>query len=364
MPRDSVWKPEISRSATLITGLHSGNWLWLLLLTAALGCEKNKPAVAAANQEAAAPSPAQALSASDLTPAGPALRVDPDRAWQYVKEIIAFGPRWDGSKGQQKLGEYLHAKLKNDYVEDDPFVAETPAGKIPMRNIVAKFPGAKDGIIVLASHIDTNYPLRKTNFVGANDGASSTALLLAIADQLRGKKLEGYSVWLAFLDGEESIPSTTPGDLKWVDEFSLFGSKHLSEKWQQDGTNKKIKAFLLADMIGDKDLDIWRDGNSTPWLEDVVYQAAQRLGYQSYFFSVQSSVGDDHLSFSRFGVPVADVVDLDYGYNNAFHHTTQDTLDKLSPKSLQIAGDVFLETIRLLNGRGEQPAPPAQKLPS
>jgi glutaminyl-peptide cyclotransferase len=346
----------------VIDFLRHRGLLCLLLLASVLGCEKNKTAEAAPAEAAAPPTPAQ--SAAELKPADPALHIDQNRAWQYVKEIIAFGPRWDGSKGQQKLGEYLHAKLKNDQVEEDAFAAETPAGKVPMRNIVAKFPGSKDGIIVLGSHIDTNYPLRNTNFIGANDGASSTALLLAIADQLRGKKLEGYSVWLAFLDGEESIPSATPGDLKWSDEFSLFGSRHLSEKWQKDGTNKKIKAFMLADMIGDKDLDVWRDKNSTPWLEDLVYEAAQRLGYQSYFFSINSSVGDDHLSFARFGVPVADIVDLDYGYNNAYHHTTQDTLDKLSPKSLQIAGDVVLETIRLLNARGDQPAQATKRSPS
>ncbi|HET7872741.1 MAG TPA: M28 family peptidase, partial [Terriglobales bacterium] len=279
----------------------ASSMLSLLLLTAGLGCGQNKTAAAADAQASAASSPAPASPATSSAPVGPALHIDSNRAWLYVKEIIAFGPRWDGSKGQQKMGDYLHAKLKNDHVEDDAFVADTPAGKVPMRNIVAKFPGTKDGIIVLGSHIDTNYPLRNTNFIGANDGGSSTALLLAIADQLRGKKLEGYSVWLAFLDGEESIPSDKPGDLKWVDDYALFGSRHLSEKWQQDGTIKKIKAFLLADMIGDKDLDVWRDANSTPWLEDLVYEAAQRLGYQSYFFSVNSRVGDDHMSFARFG---------------------------------------------------------------
>src|SRR5262249_11132846 len=215
--------------------------------------------------------------------------------------------------------------------------------------IIAKFSGSKDGIIVIGSHIDTNYPLRNTTFAGANDGGSSTALLLAVADQLRGKKLEGYSVWLAFLDGQESIPSATPGDIRWSDRDSLYGSRHLSEKWQKDGANNKIKAFLLADMIGDKDLDIFRDTNSTPWLEDVVLHAAQRLGYQSYFFATQETVTDDHTSFARFGVPVADVVDLNYGYNNSYHHTVEDTLDKISPKSIQIAADVILETIRLLN---------------
>jgi Zn-dependent M28 family amino/carboxypeptidase len=278
------------------------------------------------------------------------MHIDSARAWQYVKEIVAFGPRWDGSKGQERVGEYIHAKLKNDQVEEDSFVAETPAGKIPMRNIMAKFPGAKDGIIVLASHIDTNYPLRKTSFAGANDGASSTALLLAIADQIRGKKLEGYSVWLAFLDGEESIPSAAPGDMRWVTDQSLYGSRHLAAKWSEDGTAPKIKAFLLADMIGDKDLAIQRDSGSTAWLEDLILQAATRLGYQSYFFEqTLNALEDDHVPFAHAGVPVADIIDIYYGYNGAYHHTTEDTIDKLSPKSLRITGDVILETMRLLN---------------
>ncbi|HYL94090.1 MAG TPA: M28 family peptidase, partial [Alphaproteobacteria bacterium] len=183
------------------------------------------------------------------------------------------------------------------------------------------------------------------------DGACTTALLLAIADQLRGRKLEGYSVWLAFFDGEESIPSATPGDLTWHDADSLYGSKHLAAKWQQDGSAKKIKALMLADMIGDADLDILRDANSADWLEDLVLEAATRLGYQSHFFAESSGVTDDHIPFARIGVPVADLIDYTYGYNNAYHHTTEDTVDKLSTKSLQISGDVFLETIRLINAR-------------
>lgn len=318
---------------------------------AALGCSSEKPGSASGDTSAAqasTPTPAQAPSVEAV---GPALRIDPDRAWQYLKDIVAIGPRWDGGKGQEKLGQYLHNKLKTDHVEDDAFTAQTPAGAIKIRNIIAKFPGAKDGIIVLGSHIDTLYPLRNTNFVGANDGASSTALLLAIADQLRGKKLEGYSVWLAFFDGEESIPSTRPGDLRWSDPDALYGSRHLAQKWQQDGTSKKIKALILADMIGDKDLDILRDTNSSTWLEDLVGEAARRLGYQSYFFQTVSAMsGDDHLPFAQTGVPAADLIDFDYGYNNAFHHTTEDTIDKCSPKSLQITGDVILETIRLING--------------
>jgi len=342
----------------LISPLHTSLLMLVILMVSAAGCEKAKPSAATspdpmpASQSTSQPS---ADSAASVQPAGPVLRIDPGKAWQYTKEIVAIGPRWDGSKGQQRMGEYIHAKLKSDQVEEDAFIAETPEGKFSMRNIIAKFPGSKDGIIVLGSHIDTNYPLRKTNFVGANDGASSTGLLLAIADQLRGKKLKGYSVWLAFLDGEEAIR-------QWSEQDSLYGSKHLAQKWQQDGTARKIKAFLLADMIGDKDLDIQRDAtNSTQWLEDLVFQAATSLGYQSYFFATSiNGLEDDHLPFARIGVPVADIIDLNYGYNNSFHHTTEDTLDKLSPKSLQIAGNVILETIRLLNGGAQGPSAPAK----
>lgn len=330
--------------------LRSGGF-FLVFLAMTIGCEKGRATFASASSS---PSGVQEKVAeaqpAAVNPVGPEMHIDPNRAWQYVKQIIAFGPRWDGSPGQRKLGDYLHSKLKNDHVEDDPFLAATPVGNFQMRNIIAKFPGSTDGIIVLGSHIDTNYPLRNTSFVGANDGASSTALLLAIADQLRGKKLPGDSIWLAFLDGEEDVQSVQ----NWNPANALYGSKHLAQKWQQDGTSKKIKGFILADMIGDKDLDVLRDANSRPWLEDLVQQAAQRLGYQSYFFAAQGGVVDDHIPFARAGIPVADIIDIDYGYNNAFHHTTEDTIDKLSPKSLQISGDVILETIRLLNGRKEE----------
>lgn len=320
--------------------MRSINFLLCVLLALyLLGCKQGDSAPSSSSS-----APEAAQSASPPQPKGPVLHIDSDRAMQYVKEIVAIGPRWDGSHGQQKMADYLRNKLKADHLTEDAFVADTPAGKLPMRNFIARFQGARDGIIVLGSHIDTNYPLRNTNYAGANDGASSTALLLAIADQLRGKKLEGFSVWLAFLDGEEAIE-------KWTATDSTYGSRHLAEKWQQDGTTPKIKAFLLADMIGDADLNIEHDLNSTPWLEDLVMDAAQRLGYQSHFFARQGGIEDDHLPFAHLGVPVADIIDLDYGYNNSYHHTTEDTIDKLSPKSLQISGDVILETIRLVNGK-------------
>ncbi|HEY1271865.1 MAG TPA: M28 family peptidase [Terriglobales bacterium] len=274
------------------------------------------------------------------------------RAFRYTREVTAFGPRPIGSANHKKLEDYIHAHLKGDAVEDDVFTADTPEGKFPGRNIIAKFPGAKEGIIVIAGHYDTPYNLRNTTFAGANDGGSSTAILLEMADQLRGKKRDGYSVWLLFTDAEEAVKQWSPTD-------SLYGTRHLADKWQSDGTLAKIKAFLLADMIADADLNIEREQNSTPWLEDLIFQAASRYGYQSHFFARTIPVDDDHLPFVKKGVACADLIDIEYGYGDAFHHTEQDTMDKLSPKSLQIVGDTILETIHMLDAL---PAiPPAQK---
>jgi glutaminyl-peptide cyclotransferase len=159
--------------------------------------------------------------------------------------------------------------------------------------------------------------------------------------------LDGYSVWLVFFDGEEAVQS-------WSNSDSLYGSRHLAAKWQVDGTLKKIKGFLLADMIGDRDLDITRVTTATPAIEDLVYEAAKKTGNASHFFKDEAAEEDDHLPFVQRGVPSADVIDVDYGPHDAdhpdgWHHTPEDTLDKLSAKSLTISGEVFLESIRLLN---------------
>jgi len=284
---------------------------------------------------------------------GPPPAIDGARAMQYAKEIVKFGPRPLGSAKHKKVEDYLASHLRGDQVEDDVFTASTNVGKFPVHNIIAKFPGAKDGIIILASHYDTNYPLRNTSYIGANDGASSSALLLEIANQLRGKPRDGYSVWLVWDDAEEAMKPDTEVDFM---SDSLYGITHLAEKWQADGTLPKIKAFLLADMIGDSDLNIDRDSNSTPWLQDVVLEAATRLGYQSHFFARTLPMEDDHIPFVKRGVPCADLIDFDYGYNNVFWHTPQDTIDKLSPASLEITGRVMLESIRLLDNM--TPLPP------
>jgi Zn-dependent M28 family amino/carboxypeptidase len=293
------------------------------------------------------PQPGSA-SASEAAQRGadrPLPAFDANRAMRYVKEIAAFGPRPIGSVNHRKVENYILSHLKGDEVEQDAFEIHSSEGAFPVRNIIAKYPGTRDGIIVIASHYDTNWPLRNTSYIGANDGASSSALLLEISNQLRGKKRNGYSVWLLWDDAEESMK------LPWYDPEALYGVRHLAQKWQDDGTIKKVKAFLLEDMIGDADLNVDRDANSTAWLEDLVGEAARHAGYQSHFFARELTVEDDHRPFLDRGVPSADLIDFDYGYNNVFWHTTEDTVDKLSPQSLNIVGTVTLETVRLLDQR-------------
>ena len=334
------------------------SFLCLLLLLSGAGCSgAGKTANAAASPASPKASSGQAPAAampvamkSDDSAETSPPQFNAARAMQYTKDVVAFGPRPIGSASHKRVEGYILAHLKGDDVEQDAFTVDTTEGKFPVRNIIAKFPGTREGVVVIASHYDTNWPLKDIAYVGANDGASSSALLLELANQLRGQKLNGYSVWLLWDDAEESMR------LPWYDPEALYGVRHLADKWQKDGTLKNIKAFLLEDMIGDADLNIERDQNSTPWLEDLIYQAASRLGAQSHFFERTSMISDDHIPFVQKGVPSADLIDFSYGYNNVFWHTAQDTVDKLSPKSLEIVGTVTLETLRMLDGMKTLPS--------
>jgi glutaminyl-peptide cyclotransferase len=333
---------------------------WILLAAALplIACDRDKDSSAAQNTTVSASAPP--IQPLNFPPDdGPLPSVDGDRAMQYVKEIVKFGPRPLGSANHKKVEEYISSHLKGDQVEDDIFTTDTPEGKFPVHNIIAKYPGTKDGIIIIASHYDTNYPLRNTSFVGANDGASSSGLLLEVANHLRGKQGDGYSVWLVWDDAEEAMKPDGSGGQPNEMPFSadsLYGITHLAEKWQADGRLKKVKAFILTDMIGDADLNVERETNSTAWLKEVVYEAAKRLGYQSHFFGRELEVSDDHIPFVKRGVPSVDLIDFTYGYNVAYWHTTEDTIDKLSPRSLQIVGGVVLETLRILDKMN--PLPP------
>lgn len=277
-------------------------------------------------------------------------------AYELTKQYLAAAPhRWVGSPDHAKAEEFIKshftAEAAKGNFETDSFTASTPAGMLAMKNFIAKYPGKKDGIIVIASHYETNYPLRDINFVGANDGGATTALLIELGNYLRAHPPEGYSVWLVFDDGEEAIAS-------WTARDSVYGTRHLAAKWSQDGTLRKVKAFIVADMLGDKDLNIDRDMNSTPWLLDLLATAGKNTGHSAYVFKDETAADDDHMPFKQRGVPVLDMIDFHYGPptpqqgEGAYHHSAQDTLDKVSAHSLQISGDLMVEMIKLISQHG------------
>ena len=284
-------------------------------------------------------------------------RFNGQTAYNLTAQLLQVAPkRFNGSPGHLKAEEFIKqhftAEAAKGNFETDTFTATTPAGLQTMHNFIVKYPGKKDGIIVLASHYETNYPLRDIEFYGANDGAATSALLIEIGNVLRTHPPEGYSVWLVFDDGEEAVKDWFSNNGK----DNTYGTRHLAAKWSNDGTLGKIKAFLVADMIADKDLNIDHVDNSTPWLLDMLKVAAKNTGHSAYIFKYHEPEEDDHLPFAERGVPVLDVLDAHYGpatdaTPDGYHHTAQDTLDKISAKSLQISGDLFLEMIRLINER-------------
>ncbi|WP_084080303.1 M28 family peptidase [Edaphobacter aggregans] len=276
-------------------------------------------------------------------------------AYELTKQFLAAAPhRWIGSPGHAKAEEFIKshftAEAAKGNFETDSFMASTPAGLLSMKNLIVKYPGKKDGIIVIASHYETNYPLRDIDFVGANDGAATSALLIELGNYLRAHPPEGYSVWLVFDDGEEAIQS-------WSARDSLYGTRHLAAKWSQDGTLQKVKAFLVTDMLADRDLDILDETQSTPWLRDLLRKAAANTNHTAYVGQSSGAEEDDHLPFLSRGVPSLDIIDVNYGPHTAsspdgWHHTAEDTLDKISARSLQISGDLMVEMIRLINQHG------------
>jgi glutaminyl-peptide cyclotransferase len=268
-----------------------------------------------------------------------------EKAMEHVRAQVAFGPRPPGSEALQKCRDYIEQHLRNYgyQIEEDAFNAETPYGTKKMVNVIARKGSANNkGVIAFASHYDSKY-MAGIRFIGANDGGASTGLLLELARVLAGNK-DGLDYWFLFLDGEEAW-------VEWSTFDSTYGIRHLAKRWKQEGLVRKIRAFVLLDMIGDKDLDLYRDTNSTPWLMDLLWQTAQKSGLGSILGAHQGGIEDDHVPFKDVGIPVLDVIDLDYGPNNSFHHTVQDSLDKVSPESMEKVGKVVLAMLPQLQER-------------
>ncbi len=265
-----------------------------------------------------------------------------ERAFEDLKHLVAFGPRPPGSKALSESRDWIIGQLKlaGCQVEEDKFVASTPVGNIAMTNIIARIPGARAAVVMVAGHYDT-LRAEKFTFVGANDAGSSAAFLLEMA-RLLGRHKNPVTYWLVFFDGEEAL-------VHWSDTDSRYGSRHLVEKLALAGDLGRVQAMILVDMIADARLDVYREYYSTPWLSDMIFSNARRLGYSNYFIdSPPHAIEDDHIPFVNAGVAAVDVIDLDYGPNNRYHHTAQDTVDKCSPRSLTIVGQVVTATLEEL----------------
>jgi Zn-dependent M28 family amino/carboxypeptidase len=211
--------------------------------------------------------------------------------------------------------------------------------------VIATIPGRRPERIVLASHYDTKIA-RDFRFVGANDGASSTAALIELGRALKGRQNE-LTIELLFLDGEEAI------NWEWRGNDNTYGSRHYVQSAQKAGTLGTLKALVLLDMIADRDLVIRRDSNSTPWLVDLIWDAAGRIGQRQTFSNTLTTIEDDHIPFLRAGVPAVDIIDLEY----EAWHTAQDDLDRVSAKGLQIVGDVVLAALPEIETRLASAAP-------
>lgn len=253
----------------------------------------------------------------------------------------AFGERPSGSEAIGRLRQWIIAELKlpGAQVVLDSFEGETPTGAVPMVNIIAKFPGTSGKAVVVTGHYDTKR-IPMVHFVGANDAGSSTGFLIEFARAVAAMK-HPDDIEIVFFDGEEDVVSWTATD-------SVYGSRHLSAKWAADGTLARIKALINIDMIGDKDLDINDDDNSSQALRDMVWKIADRLGDAKYFLHNPGGIEDDHKPFLDAGVNAIDIIDLNYGPNNAYWHTAQDTMDKLSAHSFQVVGDVVMGLVKEL----------------
>ncbi len=299
-------------------------------------------AVAAPASSSAASTQLPAISPSDAAlPATQTGGFDGAAAYDYTAKLVAFGPRPPASDAIHRTQDYIVGQLKSFgcAVDTDDFHADTPIGSLAMKNIVAKVPGAGQGIILLLTHYDT---LRLDNFVGADDGGSSSGLMLEMARLLCAGPKRKYAVWIAFVDGEEA-QVVVNGQAQWAGTDNTYGSRELAARMALSGELKPVRAVILADMIGQKNLEIPRETNSTKWLTNLVWSTAARLGYKDIFVSSEGSVEDDHQSFLSRDVPAVDIIDLD-GYS-AYWHTPQDTMDKLSPRSFSIVGYVILQSI-------------------
>ena len=271
---------------------------------------------------------------------------DSATAFEYIKTQVGFGPRIPGTEAHRKMGDWLDSLLRQraDTVVVQRWNHVTAAGHtLPLRNFIARFNPTAEKRILLLAHWDSrpisDSPRSQDStkpVLGANDGGSGVALLLGVADVLK-RAPPTAGVDLLFVDGEDYGDFTkSPADV-------LIGSRYYAAN--QLAGSKPLYAVLF-DLVADKDLQLYQEGNSlvgAPEVVELVWSIAKDLGYGGYFISSpRHTLIDDHLELQKAGIRAIDVVDFDY----PAWHTTEDTIDKVSPGSLQVVGDVALALVR------------------
>ena len=273
-------------------------------------------------------------------PPGGATPFSGQRAFEHVRKLVGFGPRPSGSKELGRARKYI---LEQTGGELEEWTADTPAGKVKMANVIVELPGETPETIVIASHYDTKR-FKDFTFVGANDGGSSAGALIEIARALRASPApRRFTYRLVFFDGEEAVCREWDECSKPGAPDNTYGSRHHVGRLKARNLLKNVRALILLDMVGYDRLELARDDASTPWLVDLLWRTARELGYSKQFVErVEGIGGDDHVPFLRAGVPAVDLIQLG---TYPHWHTPEDTLDKLSPHSLKVVGDVVLASL-------------------
>lgn len=264
------------------------------------------------------------------------------RAWTDLRTFVGIGPRPAGSDAIAKARNYIVAELQKAGLKAqlEEFEARTPRGLRKMVNIHSVRPGSKPAVIALTGHYDTK--IFDFSFVGASDGGSSAAWVLEMARATANLKLENTLEFI-FFDGEEAA-------VEWTDDDSVYGSRHDVDRRYRNGSLRQLKAMILVDMIGDKNLNIRRESQSTDWLKTIIWNTAQSFGYTREFLNEELEISDDHVPYLRAGIPSVDLIDFDY----PAWHTAADTLDKTSSRSLKIVGDVVYFSLPEIDRRVSQ----------
>ena len=257
-----------------------------------------------------------------------------EKAFAQVQRLVDFGPRPAGSKAVEKSRDYIEDQLRRSgwQVTRQAFSDDSPQGKIQFVNLIARFSGEKKAAspsFLLCSHYDTKM-FDAIRFVGANDGGSSTGLLLELARVIGQHPNLARKVELVFFDGEEAF-------VRFSETDGLYGSRYFAKQLQSDGA-KQFRAGILFDMVGDRSLDITLPADSPPEMARDIFAAAEALKSRSYFTYLDRGMTDDHTPLNAIGIPMIDIIDFDFPW----WHTADDTIDKISAQSLQIVGSVAL----------------------